>query len=118
MPSFTDSLRGYAFNIHQRDSWTCVYCGLNGRESFASWLFLSLDHLLPKGHPQRDDPRFTVTSCFFCNCADNQYFTAAVVRGIVLDGRSPEELIALRKPFVMRTRTSYREFWDQNVHGK
>ena len=34
MPTFTDSLRGYAFPIHQRDDFICRYCSLDGKESF------------------------------------------------------------------------------------
>ena len=118
MPQYTDSLRGYAFQTHQRDKWKCVYCGLDGRKSFSSWLSLSEEHLLPKGHPLRDDPSFIVTACFFCNVADNQYFFKAQERGIVFENKTPEELIALRKPYVTETRDSYRTFWDRHVSGE
>jgi hypothetical protein len=115
MVSFTDALRGYALPIHQRDNFTCRYCGLDGRSSFAAWLGLSEDHLLPKGHPSRDDPRFRVTACQFCNVADNQYFALAERRGIRLEGLTPEELVAKRKPFVEVVRARYHEFWRANV---
>ena len=55
MPGFTDALRGYAFPVHQRDGFKCRYCGLDGTQSFANWLSLSWDHLLPKDHPNRDN---------------------------------------------------------------
>jgi molybdenum cofactor biosynthesis enzyme MoaA len=48
MAAFTDSLRGYGLVVYQRDNFRCRYCGLDGRQSFERWLFLSLDHLLPK----------------------------------------------------------------------
>ena len=115
MPGFTDALRGYAFTVHQRDNFRCRYCGLDGRESFANWLALSLDHLLPKGHVNRDNPDYTVTACMFCNTADNRYFDRAMKRGLRFDGLSPAELIAQRLPYVEATRKSYREFWDSNV---
>jgi|SRR3990172_3517339 len=118
MPQYTDSLRGYALRTHRRDGWKCVYCGLDGRESFSSWLSLSEEHLLPKGHPLRDDPRFIVTACAFCNVADNQYFSKAQGRGIGLEDKTPEELIALRKPYVTETRDSYRTFWERHVRGE
>ncbi len=54
MPPYSDALRGYAL-FHRRDDWTCVYCGLDGRESFWAWLSLSVDHLLPKGHADADN---------------------------------------------------------------
>jgi hypothetical protein len=49
MVAFDDALRGYAYPIHCRDGFRCRYCGLDGTKSFASWLSLHWDHLLPKG---------------------------------------------------------------------
>src|SRR6266852_1853147 len=60
MPRFDDALRGYAYPIHKRDGFRCRYCGLDGTQTFASWLSLSWDHLLPKGDPRRDDPKSSV----------------------------------------------------------
>lgn len=77
MPGFTDALRGYAFAVHQRDGFCCRYCHeIDGTRSFAEWLSLSWDHLLPKGHLHRDDPDYIVTACMFCNTADNRYSTS------------------------------------------
>lgn len=118
MLQYTDSLRGYAFPTHRRDNWTCVYCGMDGRQSFSSWLCLSEEHLLPKGHCSRNDPQFIVTSCSFCNVSDNLYFAKALERGINLNDKTPEELIALRKPYVMETRASYRTFWERHVRAQ
>jgi len=115
MPGFDDALRGYAFQVHQRDGFRCRYCGLDGTASLASWLSLSLDHLLPKGHPQRDDPDYTVTACLFCNTADNQYFAHAAKRGLRFDGLTPDQLVAQRLPYVEKTRAAYRQFWEQNI---
>jgi hypothetical protein len=58
MAKYTDSLRGYAFAVHKRDSFRCRYCGIDGTKSFDTWLTLSWDHLLPKGHPNRDKLEF------------------------------------------------------------
>lgn len=115
MPGFTDALRGYAFEVHQRDHFRCRYCGLDGKHSFASWLSLSWDHLLPRGHPERDNLEYIVTACMFCNTADNRYFDNALERGLRFDGLTPEELVAQRTPYVQRTRDSYQEFWEQHV---
>jgi len=115
MPSYTDSLRGYAFPIHQRDQFRCKYCGLDGTQSFENWLSLTWDHLLPKGHPDRNNPNFIVTACAFCNTADNKYFVQAEKRGLRFDGMAPDQLVAQRLPYVQQTRRSYREFWTQNV---
>jgi hypothetical protein len=117
MPTFTDALRGYALSTHKRDGFRCVYCGLDGTCSFEAWLSLSWEHLLPKGHPKRNDPQFIVTSCMFCNVADNQYFARAGERGLTFEGKTPQELIEQRRPFVIRTRDAYREFWTANVRS-
>lgn len=117
MASFTDSLRGYAFPVHKRDKFTCVYCGVDGSQSFANWLALSLDHLLPQGHPQREDQEYMVTACMFCNVADNQYFAQAAERGITFDDKTRADLVAQRRPYVLRTRESYRQFWEKNVRS-
>lgn len=118
MPGFDDALRGYAYPIHKRDNFRCRYCGLDGTQSFASWLSLSWDHLLPKSNPGRDDPEYIVTSCMFCNVADNRYFDLAEKRGLRFDGLSPDELVAQRLPYVETTRQRYREFWSANVRGQ
>lgn len=115
MPPFTDALRGYAFAVHQRDGFRCRYCGLDGTENFATWLSLSWDHLLPKGHPHRDDPDFIVTACLFCNTADNRYFDLAPKRGLQFDDLTPEQLVEQRRPYVEKTRESYRAFWEEQV---
>lgn len=115
MAKYTDSLRGYAFAVHKRDSFRCRYCGIDGTKSFDTWLTLSWDHLLPKGHPNRDKLEFIVTACQFCNTADNRYFDLAEQRGVKFDALTPDELVAQRLPFVIKTRQVYREFWEYNV---
>ena len=118
MPKFNDALRGYAYPIHIRDGFKCVYCGKDASNSFENWLSFSWDHLLPKGHPQRDNPDFIVTACMFCNVADNQYFVQAEKRGLRFDGKTREELVEQRKPYVMKTRDSYFKFWTDNIKDK
>jgi 5-methylcytosine-specific restriction endonuclease McrA len=113
---FEDALRGYAYPIHRRDGFRCRYCGLDGTQSFASWLSLSWDHLLPKGHPDRDDLDYIVTACMFCNVADNRYFDLAQKRGLRFDGLTPDELVAQRLSYVEAVRRSYQVFWDEKVH--
>lgn len=112
---FTDALRGYAFAVLQRDGFRCRYCGLDGTASFSAWLSLSWDHLLPRDHPNRDNPTYIVASCIFCNAADNRYFDQATKRGLSLEGLTPEQLVEQRKPYVEATRTEYQEFWEANV---
>jgi hypothetical protein len=99
----------------KRDHFRCRYCDLDGASSFTNWLSLSGDHLLPKGHANRDNPEFIVTACSFCNWADNRYFSHAKARGLSFDGLSPNELVEQRLRYVERVRSAYREFWEQNV---
>jgi hypothetical protein len=117
MTSFGDSLRGYGHRIYQRDGFKCRYCGADGSKSFETWLTFSCDHLLPTGHPNRDNPDYIVTACNFCNVADNRYFSAAEKRGLKFDGLTPDELVVQRLPYVMKTRQAYRDFWEANVKG-
>jgi hypothetical protein len=72
MSSYTDSLRGDSSEIHKHNNYLCRYCGVDGTKSFDIWLTLSSDHLLPKGHPKRNDPNYIVTACNFCNTADQR----------------------------------------------
>jgi hypothetical protein len=115
VPKFNDALRGYAHAVLERDGFTCRYCGLDGTASFDNWLALSWDHLLPKGHPQRDNPEFIVAACNFCNGADNHYFEHAAERELTFDGLSRDQLVEQRRPYVHGTRDAYREFWSANV---
>lgn len=115
MAAYTDSLRGYSYAIHMRDGFRCVYCGMDGHESLSHWLTLSSDHLLPTGHPQRENPKFIATACQFCNTAANRYFDMAMREGLTFDGKSRVELIAQRRPYVMKTRQDYKQFWQEKV---
>jgi hypothetical protein len=86
MGKFDDSLRGYAFRVHERDSFKCRYYGADGANSFETWLTFSQDHLLPKGYRDRDNPTVIVTACNLCNTADNRYFDLAPKRALSFDG--------------------------------
>ena len=115
MKKFTDSLRGYAFEVLKRDGFTCRYCGLDGTRDFDAWLTLSWDHLLPKGHVERDNPEYIVAACNFCNTADNRYFDNAEKRGISFDGLTQGQLVEQRRLYVENTRTGYHEFWLSKI---
>ena len=115
MAKYSDSLRGYAFEVLKRDGFKCRYCGLDGRTSFDSWLAFSWDHLLPRGHPERDNPEYIVAACNFCNGADNRYFDMAEERQLSFDGLSPEQLVEQRRPYVEKTRQAYNVFWMTHV---
>jgi hypothetical protein len=106
--TYGDALRGYAHAVLKRDGFCCCYCGLDGKASFDNWLHLSWDHLLPKGHPQRDTPDYIVAACRFCNEAYNREVWD-------VEGKSPAELIAQKRGFVLAKRNEYRHFWEQKV---
>lgn len=106
--AYSDALRGYAYRVLRRDDFRCAYCGVDGRASLSNWLHLSWDHLLPVGHPNRDQEDFIVTACRFCNEAHNRTVWE-------IDGKTPDELVAQKKPAVLARRAEYEEFWRTNV---
>jgi hypothetical protein len=108
MAKFDDALRGYAYPTHQRDGFICVYCGWDGSK-WPNWLFLSEDHLLPPGHPQRDNRDFIVTACRFCNEAHNRTV-------FDVEGKTPQELVAQKKALILEKRSEYRRFYDEKVN--
>ncbi len=111
MAKFTDSLRGYAFRtVHRRDDFVCVYCGLDGKV-WPNWLFLSWDHLLPRGHPERDNEEYIITACIFCNVCHNR-------TTFDVEGKTPAELIEQKKPFILQRRNEYRDFWERYVRPR
>jgi hypothetical protein len=69
------------------------YRDLDGTQSFANWLSLAWNHLLPKDYPNRDNLDYIVTACMFCDTADNRYFDQAEKWGLRFDGLTPDELV-------------------------
>ncbi len=113
--TYNDEPHGYTFDVHTRDNFKCRYCGADGAKSFDTWLTLTRNHLLPKGHPNRDNPDFIVTACRFCNDVANQYSDLAEKHGMKFDGMTPEELVAQWLPYVEETRRRRREVWERRV---
>ncbi len=105
--AFSDALRGYAHPVLQRDDFTCVYCGLDGRV-WPNWLYLSWDHLVPKGYPLRNDKRYIVAACRFCNGACNRTTFWS-------EGMTPDEVVAKKRAAISVVREDYRHFWDEKV---
>lgn len=60
---------GPRWEVVKRDNLCCVYCGLDGRKSFAAWLQLieAFDHLVPVSAGGADSMNNLVTSCWICN---------------------------------------------------
>jgi hypothetical protein len=109
---FTDALRGYAHLVLKRDGFVCRYCGLDGKV-WLNWLYLSWDHLLPPGHEKRNCLEYIVAACRFCNeCCNRRIWEIERGPGEL---KSPEELVAQKKPFVEAVREQYREFWKVEV---
>ena len=107
MPTFGDSLRGYAAPTLKRDGYVCTYCGLDGK-IWPNWLYFSWDHLLPKHDTRRDDPSFIVAACTFCNTLANRTV-------FDVEGKSPAELVEQKRPLVLARRAEYQRFWEEVV---
>jgi len=101
------SLTGYGYKINLRDNFKCVYCDLDGK-IWPNWLFLSCEHLLPKGNPDRDKEKYIVTACRFCNGACNR-------TEFDTKNKKPEEIIALKKIAIEKVRVGYKDFFDRKV---
>lgn len=76
---------GYAHEVLKRDGFKCRYCGFDGAQ-WPNWLHLSWDHLLPVGHPDRDNHDYIVAACRFCNEAHNRTEWN-------VEGKTPDELV-------------------------
>jgi hypothetical protein len=103
-------LKRVRFYIYLRDNSVCVYCGLDEKK-WPNWLFLSVDHLLSKKNPNRENVDYKVTACRFCNgvCNRTKYDT---------ESKKPEEIINLKKAVIKKVIDEYKEFFDKNVNIK
>jgi hypothetical protein len=107
---YSDALRGYAYRVHTRDGFKCVYCGWDGT-IWPNWLFLSWDHLLPHGNALRDDEKYIVSACRFCNESCNR-------TSFPVEGKTPQEIIEMKRKAITEVRNAYFRFWKENVEGK
>ena len=110
MIKYRDSLRGYGRAIFERDNFTCAYCGTK-HNTFTLWRFLTVDHLLPPGHPDREDPRWQVTACSFCNTAKNR------TKYHIDENTSPEDIIKEKKKKIEETTREYLKFWQEHYES-
>lgn len=98
--------------IFKRDKFKCAYCGWNGRR-WPRCCFLTADHLLPKGHPERRNEEYIVTACSWCNVLENRWLENKTLK-LRFDGMSRQQLIAQRKPLIEKRSRDYQEWFKQN----
>ncbi len=107
MPVYGDALHAYAHAALWRDGFGCRYYGLDGRV-WPHCLYLSWDHLLPKGHSERDDPGYVAAARRFCH-----EFAKPTTWDVAV--KSPHEFVAQEKPVVLAVRAGYRVFRESEV---
>lgn len=97
--------------MYRRDRWTCVYCMLDGRGSFAAWQSLTGDHLLPVGHPRREETEFLVTACEPCNKMLSRYQASEDLLATLDRTR----LVGARSAYLKPRRDERENYWRQHV---
>ena len=107
MAAFQDSLRGYGRPIFERDKFICAYCGRD-HSAFDLWIFLTVDHLLPKDDRRREEVEWKVTACSFCNTAKNRACYP------VTDKTKPSDIIEAKRKNITKTIQAYRTFWEEH----
>jgi 5-methylcytosine-specific restriction endonuclease McrA len=53
--------------ILERDHYRCLYCGLDGMDSFESSLIMTVDFVHPRARKGKKDPSNVVAACRPCN---------------------------------------------------
>lgn len=93
-------------DVYQRDRWTCVYCGFDGR-SFDSWMQLTLDHVMPQHLATNHSKENLVACCTACNSITSRMKFKAE------DSR--ETIIKAKRKRVRERREWYLQRWTENV---
>ena len=93
-------------NVYQRDRWTCVYCGFDGR-SFDSWMQLTLDHVMPQHLEGEHLENNLVACCHACNSITNRMKFESE--------QSRDEILSLKRERVRERRTWYLDKWREFV---
>ncbi len=100
------SLAGYGANTYERDHFTCIYCGFDGR-TFDAWLQLSIDHIRPKNCGGNDDPENLAVACGSCNCITSRMkFDATMSR---------DDILKEKRTRVAMRRQAFYDFWIKSV---
>ena len=100
------SLGGYGVDVYERDHFTCVYCGFDGRP-FDSWMQLSIDPVRPQSQGGTDAISNMVCACKACNSITS--------RMKFEDLESPEEIIEKKRTRIAERRVVFYEKWRQYV---
>ena len=61
-------------------------------------------------YPLRNDKRFIVTACRFCNEACNKTI-------FPVEGKTPEEIVEIKKIAITKVRDEYFRFWHENIEN-
>lgn len=100
------SLLSYGCETYQRDNYTCVYCGFDGR-TFDNWLQLSVDHILPRSSGGGNELENLATSCRSCN---------SITSRMVFAKKLPrKEIIEKKRAKVAERRQEFYEIWHSEV---
>ena len=92
--------------VYQRDRWTCVYCGFDGR-SFDSWMQLTLDHVVPQHIKKDHSEENLVACCTACNSITS--------RMTFKPDDSKAKIIKAKRERVRERRKWYLDRWKELV---
>ena len=103
------SLGKYGERIFERDHFTCVYCGFDGR-SFDNWMQLSWDHLVPQNAGGEDSLENIVTACMYCNfLTSNMKFAP---------GDTLEAILQKKRAYIAERRRVFHARWLETVASR
>ncbi len=100
------SLTGYGAPIYERDHYTCVYCGFDGR-LFDNWMQLSVEHVRPRSSQGMEAPDNVVTACRSC-----QSITS---RMAFSPDATFDEILQEKRKRVAERRKAFYEWWLKAV---
>ena len=93
--------------VYQRDRWTCVYCGFDGR-SFDSWMQLTLDHIFPQHQGGDNTPNNLVSCCTSCNSITSRM-------KFDKEQKTRDQVLAKKRERVVERRAWYFDRWKEYV---
>jgi hypothetical protein len=83
--------------ILERDDYRCVYCGLDGRESFENALVMRVDFVVPRAKKGKNKPTNLVACCGPCN---------------TIKGRRVYKSFEDARDYVLARRVELRKAWE------